>query len=75
MVDIKQKYNTLVWETSQKFKTVNFLHKDKINAKIFATVFEQMSLGFFISILRCLICLVRKSRRTKSSLIKNSFFI
>jgi len=59
---------------SQKCKTVNFLHKDKINPKMFATIFDKHSAGFIISILRCVICLVRRSRRTKSSM-KNKIFI
>jgi len=59
---------------SQKCKTVNFLHKDKINPKMFATIFDKHSAGLIISILRCVICLVRRSRRTKSSM-KNKIFI
>ena len=57
---------------SQKFKTVKFLHKDKINAKIFAIVLKFCSVVFLISILRCVICLVRRSRRIKSSTIKKN---
>ena len=60
-----------VGNISQKFKTVKFLHKDKINAKMFETVLEYTSVGFLISILRCVICLVRRSRRIKSSLTDN----
>jgi hypothetical protein len=58
-----------VGNISQKFKTVKFLHKDKINPKIFETVSENRSVIVLISILRCVICLVRRSRRIKSSLI------
>ncbi len=54
---------------SQKFKTIKFLHKDKINSKIFETVTDIRFVVLLISILRCVICLVRRSRRIRSSLI------
>ncbi len=54
---------------SQKFKTVKFLHKDNINPKIFEIVSEYGSVNVLISILRCVICLVRRSRRIALSLI------
>jgi hypothetical protein len=59
---------------SQKCKTVKFLHKDKINPKMFGTTIDKHSAGLIISILRRVICLVRRSRRTKSSM-KNKIFI
>lgn len=51
----------------QKFTTVNRLHKDKINTKIFKTVFECRLVIFSVLILRCVICSERRSRRIKSS--------
>ncbi len=57
---------------SQKFKTVNFLHKDKINSKIFDTVFDHSLFLVLMSILRCVICLARRSRRIKLSSIKKT---
>jgi phosphatidylinositol kinase/protein kinase (PI-3 family) len=54
---------------SPKFKSVKFLHKDKINDKMFETVSEYSSVAFFISTLRCVICLLRRLRRLKSPVI------
>ncbi len=53
----------------QKFKSINPLHKDMINAKVFETVGEQHCVVFIISILRCVICFFRRSRRIESSTI------
>jgi hypothetical protein len=57
---------------SPKFKSISFSHKDKINTNVFETVLERYSVIFFISILRCVICLVRRSLRIKSSTIKKN---
>ena len=54
---------------SQKLKSINFLHKDKTNTKIFDVILNDSLFAFFISILRCVICLLSKSRRIESSTI------
>ena len=46
---------------SQKFKSINFVHKDKINAKMFEVILKNSLSGFLISTLRCVICLLRRS--------------
>jgi hypothetical protein len=55
---------------SPKFRTIKLPHKDKINSKI-SPAFDAVSDSVdMISILRCVICLVRRSRRMKSSAIE-----
>jgi hypothetical protein len=53
----------------QKFKSINPLYKDNINTKVFTIVVERSSVVFLVSILRCVICFVRRSRRIESSSI------
>lgn len=65
---IQTRIQYFVGNKSQKFKLINLLHKDMINLKIYVTVIKDCSVVILISILRCVICLVRISRRVKSSL-------